>query len=29
VLAEIQATLQAHDWKPGRYALPQLIITPV
>ena len=27
VLAEIQATLREHDLRPGRYVLPQLIIT--
>ena len=28
-LWEIQRTLEAHDYQPGRYVLPQLIITPV
>jgi hydroxyacylglutathione hydrolase len=28
-LREIQTTLQAHDNQPGRYVLPQMIITPV
>jgi glyoxylase-like metal-dependent hydrolase (beta-lactamase superfamily II) len=28
-LAQIQATLRAHDFRPGRYVLPQMIITPV
>jgi hydroxyacylglutathione hydrolase len=28
-LAQIQTTLRAHDLQPGRYALPQMIITPV
>ena len=27
-LGQIQSTLQAHDLKPGRYVLPQMIITP-
>jgi hypothetical protein len=28
-LGQIQATLKAHDFQPGRYVLPQMIITPV
>jgi hydroxyacylglutathione hydrolase len=28
-LGQIQSTLQAHDRKPDRYVLPQMIITPV
>jgi hypothetical protein len=28
-LTQIQDTLQAHDLKPDRYVLPQVIITPV
>ena len=28
-LRQIQATLKAHDLQPGRYVLPQMIITPV
>jgi hydroxyacylglutathione hydrolase len=28
-LAQIQTTLKAHDLQPGRYVLPQMIITPV
>ena len=28
-LGEIQATLKAHDFQPGRYVLPRMIITPV
>jgi len=28
-LAQIQDTLKAHDLKPDRYVLPQMIITPV
>jgi hydroxyacylglutathione hydrolase len=28
-LGQIQATLRAHDLQPGRYVLPQMIITPV
>jgi hydroxyacylglutathione hydrolase len=28
-LAQIQATLKTHDLQPGRYVLPQMIITPV
>jgi hypothetical protein len=28
-LAQIQDTLQSHDFKPDRYVLPQVIITPV
>jgi hydroxyacylglutathione hydrolase len=27
--AQLQATLKAHDFQPGRYVLPQMIITPV
>jgi hydroxyacylglutathione hydrolase len=27
-LAQIQATLKSHDFQPGRYVLPQMIITP-
>lgn len=28
-LKQVQATLKAHDLQPGRYVLPQMIITPV
>ena len=28
-LSQIHATLKAHDFQPGRYVLPQMIITPV
>ena len=28
-LEQIQETLKAHDLQPGRYVLPQMIITPV
>jgi glyoxylase-like metal-dependent hydrolase (beta-lactamase superfamily II) len=28
-LGQLQATLKAHDFRPGRYVLPQMIITPV
>jgi glyoxylase-like metal-dependent hydrolase (beta-lactamase superfamily II) len=28
-LGQIQATLRAHDFQPGRYVLPRVIITPV
>jgi hydroxyacylglutathione hydrolase len=28
-LSDIEATLKAHDYQPGRYVLPQMIITPV
>jgi hypothetical protein len=28
-LRQIQETLKAHDLRPGRYVLPQMIITPV
>jgi hypothetical protein len=28
-LVQIQDTLKAHDLKPGRYVLPEMIITPV
>jgi hydroxyacylglutathione hydrolase len=28
-LKQIQSTLRAHDLQPGRYVLPQMIITPV
>jgi hydroxyacylglutathione hydrolase len=28
-LGQIQATLKAHDFQPGRYVLPRMIITPV
>jgi hydroxyacylglutathione hydrolase len=28
-LREIQRTLRSHDNQPGRYVLPQMIITPV
>lgn len=28
-LEQIQSTLQAHDRQPGRYVLPEMIITPV
>jgi hydroxyacylglutathione hydrolase len=28
-LTQLQATLRAHDLKPDRYVLPQLIVTPV
>ena len=28
-LAQLQTTLRAHDLQPGRYVLPQMIITPV
>lgn len=28
-LREIQHTLRSHDDQPGRYVLPQMIITPV
>ena len=28
-LGQIQSTLQAHDRQPGRYVLPEMIITPV
>jgi hydroxyacylglutathione hydrolase len=28
-LAQIQTTLRSHDLQPGRYVLPQMIITPV
>jgi hydroxyacylglutathione hydrolase len=27
-LAQIQSTLKAHDGQPGRYVLPEMIITP-
>ena len=27
-LGQIQATLKAHDFRPGRYVLPRMIITP-
>ena len=27
-LGQIQATLKAHDFRPGRYVLPRIIITP-
>ena len=27
-LGQIQATLKAHDFQPGRYVLPRMIITP-
>jgi hydroxyacylglutathione hydrolase len=27
-LRQIQSTLRAHDLQPGRYVLPQMIITP-
>ena len=29
LLKQVQATLKAHDLQPGRYVLPQIIITPV
>ena len=29
LLKQVQATLKAHDLQPGRYVLPQMIITPV
>ena len=28
-LEQVQATLKAHNLQPGRYVLPQMIITPV
>jgi hypothetical protein len=28
-LKQVQATLKAHNLQPGRYVLPQMIITPV
>jgi len=28
-LGQLQATLKAHDLQPGRYVLPQMIVTPV
>jgi hypothetical protein len=27
-LEQVQATLKAHNLQPGRYVLPQMIITP-
>jgi hypothetical protein len=27
-LKQVQATLKAHNLQPGRYVLPQMIITP-